>query len=108
MSRTTQTTPSMISNNGMPQDKAQALLKDLGKLLFSRVPVKAPLTMTLSTGLAHELAIYDSAYIARTKCSGYPLISIDERQSRAAISEGVSVIPITRTVAPRKVVRIFR
>lgn len=81
--------------NGMPVDRAQTLLKDMRKLPVSRVPIKSALNTALTIGLTHQLAIYDSAYMALAKRSSYPLISIDQRQVRAAKAEGVTEIPIT-------------
>ena len=81
--------------SGMPMDRAQVLLKDMRKLPLSRVPVKSLLNTALTIGLTHELAIYDSAYIALSKRSSHPFISIDQRQIQAAKAEGVTEIPIT-------------
>jgi predicted nucleic acid-binding protein len=45
--------------------------------------------------LTHQLAIYDSAYVALAKRSGYSLITIDLPQQRAAAAESVILKPIT-------------
>ena len=81
--------------NGMPLTQAQALLRNLKKLPLTRVPVKAALNTALTIGVAHQLAIYDSAYIALAKRSNNSLISIDQPQIRAATAERVSLVPIT-------------
>ncbi|MBZ0275661.1 MAG: type II toxin-antitoxin system VapC family toxin [Anaerolineae bacterium] len=81
--------------NEMPVVQAEALLRHLKKLPLTRVPAKAALNSALTIGLTHQLAIYDSAYIALAKRSGYPMISIDQPQIRAATAEGVTLIPIT-------------
>lgn len=80
---------------GMSLPQGQALLKHLKKLPLSRVPAKAALNAALAIGLMYQLAIYDSAYIALASRSHYPLVTIDEAQSRAATAEGVIVIPVT-------------
>ncbi|MCU0514877.1 MAG: type II toxin-antitoxin system VapC family toxin [Anaerolineae bacterium] len=82
--------------NGMPVSRAEALLRHLKKLPLTRVPAKAALSNALTIGLTHQLAIYDAAYVALAKRSGYPLISLDQPQIQAATAEGVSLIPITQ------------
>lgn len=84
---------------GMTADQAHALLKHLRKLPLTRVPVKAALASALNIGLAHQLAIYDAAYIALASRSGHPLITLDQRQNRAAAAEGIVLKPITDFVS---------
>jgi len=81
--------------DGMPIARAQALLRHLKKLPLTRVPAKAALSAALTIGVTHQLAIYDSAYVALASRSNYPLISIDQPQIRAATAEGVTLIPVT-------------
>jgi predicted nucleic acid-binding protein len=80
---------------GMPKDQAKLLLRDLRGLPLRRTPVKQLLDAALEIGLTHSLAIYDSAYIALARRSGYPLITLDQPQSRAAIAEGITLKLIT-------------
>lgn len=80
---------------GMPFFQAHALLKHLRKLPLTRVPVKAALDTALKIGVTHQLAVYDSTYIALASRSRYPLITLDQPQSRAARAEGVALKPIT-------------
>ena len=80
---------------GMPAAQAQGLLKNLKKLPLTRVPAKAALNTALSIGLTHNLAIYDSTYVALAKRSNIPLVSLDQPQIRAAAAEGVAVALIT-------------
>jgi predicted nucleic acid-binding protein len=80
---------------GMSQVQAETLLRDLRALPLKRIPAKAALSMALHVGLKHQLAIYDSAYIALAIRSRYALITIDQPQTRAAAAEGVMVKPIT-------------
>ncbi len=80
---------------GMSQAQAGILLRDLRALPLKRVPTKAALNIALNIGLKHQLAIYDSAYIALALRSRFSLITIDQLQTRAAASEGVTLKPIT-------------
>lgn len=80
---------------GMPFPTAEILLRDLRSLPLKRIPAKAALNDALRIGLTHQLAVYDSTYIALAKRLGYPLITIDAPQSRAAKAEGVILKPIT-------------
>ncbi len=84
-----------IRFDGMPVAQAQTLLRHLKKLPLTRVPAKAALSTALAIGVTHQLAIYDSAYVALASRSNYPLISIDQPQIRAATAEGVTLIPVT-------------
>lgn len=79
---------------GMPVVQAQALVGHLRKLPLTRVPVKAILNTALSIGLAYQLAIYDSAYVALARRSRAPLITLDQPQTRAATSAGITLKPL--------------
>ena len=52
----------------------------------------------LMIALKHQLAVYDSIYIALAKYSSLPLITLDQKQSNAAQSEGVTLLPITQFI----------
>jgi predicted nucleic acid-binding protein len=80
---------------GMPQRQAEMLLRDLRALPLRRTPMKALLNAALEIGLKHNLAIYDSAYVALARKSGYALITLDQPQSRAAAAEGVPLKAVT-------------
>lgn len=49
----------------------------------------------LEIGVAHQLAIYDSLYIALAKQFSWPLISDDAKQIRVAQAVGVTIKPLT-------------
>ena len=49
----------------------------------------------LEIGLKHELAVYDSVYIALAEQLGHPLITDDSRQATAASAEGITLKAIT-------------
>lgn len=79
----------------MPPSQADELMTDLAALVMTRIPVVNLLRRGLQIGLAHQLAIYDSVYIALAETLGYPLITVDERQSKAALAEGISLKPLS-------------
>lgn len=81
--------------HGMPRTEAENLLKALRLLKLRRAPMKQLLDHTLEIALNNQLAVYDSSYIALAWHYSYPLISIDQSQSRAAIVEGVALKPVT-------------
>lgn len=58
-------------------------------------PVTELLTEALRIGLAHQLAIYDSIYIALARELNCPLITADGRQASAAAKVGVTLKPLT-------------
>ena len=70
-------------------------MKDLRTLKLRRTPMKRQLERALEIGVSNTLAIYDSGYIALALYYGYPLLTLDAKQSKAAIEEGVIVKPIT-------------
>jgi len=41
--------------------------------------------------LKHQLAIYDSIYIALAEKLNYPLITVDQKQAKASQAEGVTL-----------------
>lgn len=81
--------------NGMSRSDADELLNVLRTLKLRRSPMKRLLDRALDIGLRNSLAVYDSGYIALALHYGYPLISIDQPQIRAATAEGVTLIQVT-------------
>lgn len=55
---------------------------------------KAALDTVLKIGIAHQLAVYDSTYIALARRSHYSLITLNQPQRRAVEAEGVTLKPI--------------
>lgn len=53
------------------------------------------LPRALEIGLKHQLAVYDSVYIALAEQLGYSLITDDGKQAAAATAEGITLKPIT-------------
>ncbi len=75
--------------NGMARSEADELLTVLRMLKLRRAPMKRLLDRALDIALKHQLAVYDSGYVALALHYGYPLLTIDQPQMRAAVGEGV-------------------
>jgi predicted nucleic acid-binding protein len=80
--------------SGMPEEIAKDLLADLMAVDLTVVPVIGLMPRALEIGLKHQLAIYDSLYIALAENLKYPLITDDARQAKVANSEGIALKPI--------------
>ena len=79
----------------LPQEEAETLIADLRLLPLIFMSINTVLTRSLQIGVEHQLAIYDSVYIALAEKYGYPLITADTKQEKAARSVGVTIKPIT-------------
>jgi predicted nucleic acid-binding protein len=79
----------------MPQVDAEQLVIDLMALPLQTTPFAALYSRSLKIGLTHQLAIYDSVYIALAEHLNHPLITVDQAQTRAASAEGVTIKPVT-------------
>lgn len=79
----------------VPPEKAAKHIKDLQEFDLQIFPVIGLLPRALEIGLRHQLAVYDSVYIALAEQMTYPLITDDKRQAKAAQAEGVSLKAIT-------------
>lgn len=53
------------------------------------------LAEALKLGLTHTLPIYDSVYLAIAVRLGYPLITVDQPQQKAASAQGIALKAIT-------------
>lgn len=80
---------------GMPVSQADQMVTDLMALAMTLVPISNMLKRGLQIGLTHQLAVYDSLYIALAEALNYPLITVDERQSNAALAEGIELKPLS-------------
>lgn len=69
--------------------------KDLEALNLVVIPLLGLLPRALEIGLKYKLAAYDSAYIALAEHLGYPLITDDSNQAKAATAEGITLKPVT-------------
>jgi predicted nucleic acid-binding protein len=77
-----------------PKD-ADELCDDLIDLPLQILPITGVLNRALEIGLLHQLAVYDSVYIALAEKLNYPLITVDNRQEQAAKAVSVTIKPIT-------------
>ena len=80
---------------GIVQRQAESLVRDLIALPLTVMLVCDLLPRGLQIGLTHQLALYDSVYIALAEKLNYPLITADERQERAASAEGITIKALT-------------
>lgn len=81
-------------NNVLPEVAAEHVT-DLQALVLTVVSVTHLLPRALEIGVKHQLAVYDSVYIALAEQLGFALITDDSRQSEAAVKEGITLKPIT-------------
>lgn len=75
--------------HGLERSIAEAQLAVLVALEMIIVPATGLMPRALGIGLNHNLAIYDSVYIALAEKLSFPLITVDGKQSRAAHAEDV-------------------
>jgi predicted nucleic acid-binding protein len=79
----------------MPQSVAERQLLNLVGLPLRVVSTDLLYPEALRIGIHYNLAIYDSVYIALAKHLNYPLVTVDQKQSTAALQENVTLKPIT-------------
>ncbi|MCL1462865.1 type II toxin-antitoxin system VapC family toxin [Argonema galeatum] len=79
---------------GLSQTNAEQIIAELLALPFQMVSVSLLLPRALQIGLTHQLAVYDSLYIALALDRGFPLITVDDKQLNAATACGVVIKPI--------------
>lgn len=75
----------------MDEKVAKGLVQALLNLDILVTPATGLMHRALEIGLKHQLAIYDSIYIALAENLSYPLITVDQRQSKAAQGEGITL-----------------
>lgn len=80
---------------GLSQINAEEIIAELLRLPFQIVSVKHLLPRALQIGLNHQLAVYDSLYIALALDLNFPLITVDDKQLNAALACGVVIKQIT-------------
>jgi len=80
---------------GMRQVQAERAMQDLRALPLRLVMVSDLYQNAFQIGLKHQLAVYDSLYIALAYQLGCPLLTVDQKQMKAAQVEGVSIKLIT-------------
>jgi predicted nucleic acid-binding protein len=80
---------------GMPQQTAEHLLNELLALPLQIVSVAQFMPRALQIGLATQLAIYDSLYLALAENFNCALITVDQKQADAAVSTQIAIKNIT-------------
>jgi predicted nucleic acid-binding protein len=81
--------------HGMPQELAERQVNNLVALPLKIIPGSSMYHDALTIGIKHQLAIYDSIYIALARHLNYPLITVDQKQASAAKEENVTLKPVT-------------
>jgi predicted nucleic acid-binding protein len=80
---------------GLPERQAERFVQDLIELPFHIASARELLPHALQIGLAYQLAVYDSLYIALALRLSCPLITVDNRQAGAAAANQVALKSIT-------------
>ena len=75
--------------HGMPVEQAKQAVEDLRALPLLRRASADFLPRAFEIGLAHQIAMYDSVYIALAESLHVPLITADAKQFTAAGATGV-------------------
>jgi predicted nucleic acid-binding protein len=83
------------SFHGLPPDVMQRTLTNLTTTPLTIQPIIPLLPRALTIGVQHQLAVYDSVYIAISETLQHPLITVDERQEKAAVAVGISLKSLT-------------
>ncbi len=73
--------------------EAFSILKELFKGNILTKPQFKYLDNAFELALKHEITIYDSIYIAQALQESLPLLTLDQKQAKAARAEGVEVLP---------------
>jgi len=79
----------------MPQIIAENLVSDIFGLPLELSSIKPVLQAALQIGLRNELALYDSVYIAFALRTNTTLLTVDQKQGKAATREGAKLKHIT-------------
>lgn len=80
---------------GMPLSAAEYLINDLLAVPFQIESPRDFLQQALQIGSEFQLAVYDSVFVALAQELNIPLISVDERQVRAAIAQNIPIKSIS-------------
>ncbi len=83
-----------VRNNRLTREDSLSVLSSLRRFPYECIESVEYLDETLTLALRHGLPAYDSCYLALAADFGYPLVSLDRRQLRAASAEGLSLINI--------------
>jgi predicted nucleic acid-binding protein len=80
---------------GIPADTGRRLISELMGFPLEIMLSADFIADAYQIGLAHNLAVYDSIYIALARSLDCPLITVDARQAAAAQAEQVTLKAIT-------------
>ena len=83
-----------VRNDRLTHEESLSAISSLNKLPLECIESAEYLDQSLALALRHGLPIYDSCYLALAADLGYPLVSLDRRQLRAASAEGLNLINI--------------
>lgn len=78
--------------HNLTRGDAESLVRDLITLDIVIAPTVALMPRALEIGLTHQIAIYDSIYIALAEKLNHPLITVDQKQAKVADAEGVILL----------------
>jgi predicted nucleic acid-binding protein len=81
--------------HGVTRNQASQAVQDLLSLPLIITPADSVYTRALTIGLDHQLAVYDSIYIALAEKNQCSLIAMDGPQQRVAVALGIQLRPIT-------------
>ncbi|MEL6269498.1 MAG: type II toxin-antitoxin system VapC family toxin [Chloroflexota bacterium] len=81
--------------HGVSKEDALQLTRDMDNLSLNITPVQDLLPRALEIGLTHQLAVYDSVYIAMAEHLKFSLITVDAKQAKAATATGITLKPVT-------------
>jgi predicted nucleic acid-binding protein len=77
--------------HGMPLVDAQKALTSLLSTPMTVHSASPFLARALAIATTHQLAVYDSIYIALSEKLGYPLVSVDSKQTQVATAVGLTL-----------------
>lgn len=83
-----------VRSDRLTREDSLSAMSCLHRFPLERIDSSGYLDETLELALRHGLTTYDSCYLAIAADLGYPLVSLDRRQLRAASAEGLSLFNI--------------
>ncbi|MFZ4815976.1 MAG: type II toxin-antitoxin system VapC family toxin [Phototrophicaceae bacterium] len=86
---------------GVALEDAREKLAELNLLPLDVRPVRDILDDSFVIAVKYQLAIYDCLFIALAKGLKAPLITVDNKQAKAAAGELVTLKPITDFIPPK-------
>ncbi len=84
-----------VNINNLSAAHAESLIVNLTAFPLVIHPASVLLKHSLSIAAAHNLAVYDSIYIALAEHLQFALITADGKQEKAARALGITIKPVT-------------